>query len=452
MRKLAIIITFLLLLVSCSTLDKGSAPAWISSEPRILGSTVFVGRGEGPTRETARTDSYDNVLAKMGEMLGRNLSTLYLRELLSRKSISDLSTSVEDEYIYKENDKYIGYVMTVTPNRVFNDSRSPEYLALLDREGRIKDKIDESIALYSENRDIDAIDSLLDAVLIAAEGSINNPDYSKEALRDKAILYISRIRITAENKRKAKDECTIRVKRDKGLFSPAVVSGYIESRYNAVNSDGALTSEYFISKTDKKGRFTFKRTNPYVLFSSSFSFLPYLDKEKLDKIERSTDKDFLAPLYEALDKVKLSYDYRRKADLSSWAVSLSAYDLNGNLLNKDTIFAPLNNQMKLAGIDSFNAIEGYGEESIEDYEVLSRVFSDRELYFVLRSGVVDIAGSAGRSYVRIDSSLTIYDGEGNEIKTRAYSVTGIGESFKDAESDGFSRVARLSADFFLEEL
>ncbi len=452
MKRISILLIFLALIISCTSLDKGSVPSWVNSEPRIFGSAVFVAQGEGPTRDAARTDAYDNVLSKMGEMLGRNLSSLYLRELLSKKAIADLSTSVEGEYIYKENDKYIGYVMTVTPNRIFNDSRSPEYLALLDRESRIKSKLDESIALYSENRDIDAIDSLLDAIIISLEGSTNNPDYSKEALRDRAIAYISKIKITAENKKKAKDECTIKVKRDKGLFSPAIVSGYIESRYSSVNSDGASSSEYFISKTDKKGKFTFMRTNPYVFFSSSFTFKPYLDKEKLDRIERNSDEAFLSPLYEALERVSLVYDYKRNADLSSWAVSLSSYDLNGNLLNKDTIFTPLNDQMKLVGIDSFYAIEGYGEESIEDFEVLSRVFADRELYFVLRSGVVDIAGSAGKSYVRIDSSLTLYDRDGNELKSRAYSVTGIGDSFKDAESDGFARVARLSANFFLEEL
>lgn len=452
MKRVIVIFAFLLLLISCSTLDKGTVPSWVSSEPRILGSVVFVGHGEGPTKDAARTDSYDNVLSKMGDMLGRNLSSLYLRELLSKKSISDLSTSVEGEYIYKENDKYISYVMTVTPNRIFNDSRSPEYLALLDRESRIKTKLNESIARYSENRDIDAIDSLLDAIIISAEGDVNNPDYFKDALRDKAIEYISKIKISVENKRSGKDECTVKVKRDKGLFSPAIVSGYIESRYNAVNSDGNSISEYFVSKTDKKGKFIFKRTNPYVLFSSSFKFTPYLDKEKLDKIERYIDEDFLTPLYDALEKVTLSYDYRRKADLSSWAISISSYDLNGNLLNKDTMFTPLDNQMKLAGIDSFSVIEGYGEESEEDYEVLRRVFEDRELYFVLRSGVVDISSSSAKSYVRIDSSLTLYDRDGNEIKNRAYSVTGIGNSSSDAVADGFTRAARLSANFFLEEL
>lgn len=452
MKKLFIILLLIVSLISCTTLGKTSAPSWVYSEPRILGSVVFIGNGEGESKEIARANAYADVIAKLSDNIGRNLASLYYRELLSKGTIEDLSTTVEGEYFYKEGEKYIGYVMTVTPSRVFNDSRSPEYLALLDREARIKSKLDDAINAYSENKDIEAIDYTLDAIIISLEGDVNNSSYQHDTLRDRAISYISKIKISVEKKKSAKDECRVRVKRDKGLFSPAVASGYIKSEYNALNSDGDVKSEYFISKTDKKGRFFFNRTDPYALLDSTYKFMPYVDDAKLKEIEAKTDSSFVAPIYEAIESASEYYEYKRNVDISSWAVSISSYDSLGNLLPKSTIYDPLNEHLEKVGLSGFASSNGYGDSSEEDFEVLSRIYPDKKYFFVFRTGVVDSVVSTSSSYVKIDSSLVLYNRDGEIQKSRAYSVAGLGKSYEEAERDSFERTARIASNFFLEEL
>ena len=454
MKRLFPIALILILITSCASLDRGEAPDWVSSQPRILGSVVFVGRGEGYTREEARTNAYDDVLNRMSENLGRNLSSQYLRELLSRGAISDLSTTVEGEYSAIEDGLWTFYVMTVTPSRSFRDSRSPEYLELLDREERIGDKIKESISFYSENKDIAAVDSLLDAIEISLEGDVNNPEYTEAALLERAVEYISRIRISVDRTKKKEGEVTVRVKRARGMFHPSVIDGYVYSRYDAVNTDGQIVSSGFISKTGRNGRFFFNRTDPYMLRSSYYEFSPYLDENKLSRISERAGSDFLSPLYSAIESVSVTHDFHEKERLSEeqYVVAISVYDIAGNQLDRRLLADPMREQLEKAGIASFRSVEGYGEDSNDSYELLSRLFPESEYYFILRAGIVDRMDSIEKIYVRADAIVSLYDSAGNLIKSQSYYTSGDSSDLAEAVDEAFSRIARISAGFFLAEL
>ena len=454
MKRLFPIALVLILITSCASLDRGEIPDWVISQPRIIGSVVFVGHGEGDTREEAKTNAYDDALNRMSENLGRNLSSQYLRELLSKGSISDLSTTVEGEYSAIENGIWTFYVMTVTPSRSFRDSRSPEYLELLDRERRIENKIKESVSFYSENKDIAAVDSLLDAIEVSLEGNVNNPEYTETALLERAVEYISRLRIAVEKTRKGEGEVTVRVKRARGMFHPAVIDGYVYSRYDAVNTDGQIVSKGFISKTGRDGRFFFNRTDSYMLRSSSYEFSPYFDESKLGRISEKAGSDFLVPLYSAIESVAATHAFYEKRKLSDnqYVVAISVYDIAGNQLDRKLISDPITAQLEKAGIDNFVSVEGYGEDSNDAYELLSRLYPEAEYYFIIRSGIVDRVDSIEKVYVRSDAIVSLYSRDGNLLKSQDYYTAGDGATSDEAADEAFSRIARISAGFLLAEL
>ncbi len=454
MKKLILaVLSFLLFLSSCSTMSR-EIPDWVISQPRIIGSVVFIGQGSGSTRNEARTDAYDDVLQKMSSGLGRDLSSLYLRELMSKHSIDDLSTTVEGEYSSSDGSAWTFYVLTVTPNRSFRDSRSPEYIELLYRESRIESMINESLSLYSENKDIDAIDRIIDAIGISLEGDVNNPDYTAAALRDRAIEYISRLRIRTSRAGNDKGEVTVTVRRARGILHPAVIDGYICSRYQAVNTDGDVVSCEFISKTGKNGSFLFNRTDPYMLRSSSYEFSPYIDNEKLLRIADSTEPGFLDPLYSAIESVSEEYSFSEgsRIDDRRYIAAISVYDISGNQIESSIIEEPMRKQLAAAGLEGFASVNGYGEVSDDTYELLSHLYPDKEYFFILRAGIVDRATGIEKTYVRADAIFTLYDSHGSILKTQDYYTSGSGTDLDEAIAEAFTRIARLTSGFLLEEL
>ena len=200
-------ILFLILIIfflsSCTTLSIKERPSWIDSVPEIPGERVFIASGVGGSEVEARSNAVLSVLSQMGEEIGYNLEDKYFRELFTALTIVDLGARLADEYSWEIEGEWTVYVAVTALDETFNSARSPEFLEIQKSEEEIAALLSQSLDAYRNNRDMEAVEKILEAAIISLSSEIKNEEYSPEVLFDRAIGYISNLRI--ENVKPSRD-------------------------------------------------------------------------------------------------------------------------------------------------------------------------------------------------------------------------------------------------------
>ena len=456
MKKHLIFLLFILSLISCNTVNSLLQPDWVTKTPKIVGSVVYVGQGVGKSEEDARDKAYLAVLSKLGENLGYEISTQYFRELVSSDRIQSLSTRISDKYSYQQtNDDWIYYAMATTSSSTLKDSRSPEYILLLDREERISSSLEESLEYYKESEDIQAINKVLDAITISLEGDVNNPDYTPEALRDKAIEYIDNLRISFEHSKKQKSGITVKLKRTKGMFYPPVKNATLSAGYQMIDTSGNIIDSFFDCKTDKNGRYLYTNTNPYMIRKGEIVFSLSLDSERLKKIVKVAGEEFVQPIKEAYSSKSITYSYQESAKLpnDSTLIAYVLYDEEGNEQSCPSFAYAIDEYLKTVKATGYQIERTNGDEFEDIYEELCKNYPSYRYFIIIRAGVVGSKQNGEETASRAEGRVAFYDRTKEEqFAIQDSFMLGYGKDEESANVSALENVARIIAGRLLEEL
>lgn len=459
MRKLILLFLPLFLMISCAHFTSSEYPVWIDKTPSANGYLVFVGYGEGDSQKQARDSAYENALVKMGEGLGYDPREYYLRELIAYEKIGNLGSTVSDYYEENVDGIWHSWVRIDTNETSYIEARSEEYQALLDREEAIMQTMQDSLDEYRDNRDVSAINKILEAISISLEGPVENPSCTPSALRDKALEYIENLEISLRNEERDSIGVTVRLSRAKGWFHPRVEDAHILATYRIVNSSEELVETVFVSKTGDDGEFFFNSTNPLIIREGEIVFSVILDQALLESIEASSEEGFLDPILDALKQKDKTYAYheRGKLDSKSTLIVLSVIDINGQPISDRTFLDAFSSFLEIAGTSDWMIMESVDESDEEELLLsLTRQYPSIDAFIISRIGVVEFAESPMYHYARTEGYSLIYtkDDDGIlslSVNQHSFSM-GAGSSYQEAQHSALENQSRISASLLLEEL
>lgn len=458
MKKSIILILSIFLLFSCSSFqdlvnqDMGGLPSWISNPPIRRDRVGFVSSGTGYTEAEARNDAYKNCLYTVSSDLGLDVYTLYYRELSTTGNIKSLDARTDRTYFNPVvSGKSTCYILVTFDQELYEQTRTEEFSLQKERREKIAQKLEEANKAYRENRDFDAYTAMLEAILISFEGDNGNPEYSSSRLLDEAIYYLSPLEINVTRNRNDAS-ATIRVTRNRGILSPAVVGAPIKGEYVMRNTLGEMSRNSVEAVTDKKGRYYFNSTNPYILRTGQITFSLFDANDYLGQIDRVAPLGFTKELHSLLEEKSVSYSYdiqdkERELDLD---VLIVEYDERGMERGTSDALSSFNTYMQECQV-SLSASEGVGEEEEDVYNAYLSSGKVNKLLAIIRIGISESIYTDSKYIVKVESYLTIYDNETGQMIYSDDSVDaiGYGGDKKSAERDAFSQAGRIIASLLL---
>ena len=459
MKRLFILsAVFILLLVSCSTLSNSlSIPSWVTEPPYVAFSTVFVGEGEGSTPEEAKTNSVLSVLSEMGDEIGINYEDEYFHELYTTGSIEKLSTVTSAEYSTEDSEGvWHFYILTVSNTSILNEARSEDYTKRLERESRLRAKVEESLDYYRNNQDIRAVDALLEAVAITLEGETNIEEYSTSALVERIEKYISQIEFTFLGKTRATDwNDGFRIMRNKGIMHSAVEDASVEITYPSLDTEENIILLPYKAKSNSRGIVSVNKTNAYALRKGTYTIRIVLDEDVISSIDEAAGEELLSHMKELVEEVSCTAEYSdvtSENGIDDAAVALLLYGYDGaekDITEARQIISEMCSSLSLSPI---TVIEAEGEDEEEALEYLRTEYSDTAVIYMVRIGVVDRVHTLGLWYSRTEGNVVRIDntkGTSEEYKTMQYVTVTDGDT--PDEEEALENQIRLTLSYVLGE-
>ena len=450
-------ILFSCLLFSCTTIVDSERPSWIDAVPEIPGEKVFVASGMGNSEVEARSNAVLSALSQMGEEIGYSLEEKYFRELFSSLVISDPGARIADEYSWEIDGEWTVFVAVTAMDETFEGARSPEFLEIQKREEEISSLLSSSLDAYKNNRDMEAVEDILQAALISLSGDVKNEEYSPAVLFEKAIKYLSNLRI--ENVKPSRDTSSssleFRVQRTKGLLYPMVENALVECSYSAISLSGEIENLSHLSRTNAKGRFVMNRTNPYALHEGNIKISVHIDDDLMFNLSLKAPKELMASLNKAIDDGSLEYSYSfpPRQDISSVVIALAEYNYDGSMRKEDgALKSVLENLFALQGISFETIVFAEGEEESDNIEALLSQYSHMEKIYVIRMGVVSRINIDDKVYSRAEGKIIEINpsiSEKNDVS--AFHACVSGSSEKEADENTLEKLSQVICGFLLGE-
>lgn len=448
MKKILYFFPFLFLLFSCST----TIPRWIENKPDVRGKIVYVIKGEGKDKEEAKDDCIKNIISTLENDLGLSLSSSSYRELYSFKALKDPSSTIEGEYFEKDGEKIICYIRLDVDESEFYYLRNPIFYEINSRDSKIEVKLEEAIECYKNNKDMDAVERVLEAILISSEGETSD-EFSSENLLSRVIEYLDKLVLGGSSGKNGK--VLIKMQRDKGVFKSGVENAFISVKYHqgVIDSDGVEEREYILL-TDSDGKAEYKKLNPYSLFTDEIEVLPYINRDLLYRISLVTPKDFLKPLYDKMEskKITIPVEYKAKINSDDVIILYSEHDANGKEREKEYIPSSLLKTFLKLFLSCPRIEKGDGDDEEEVLKNGVEDYPGYKKYIILRSGITSFDTISPYIYARSEGSILVYDkksGEKKMVDTLYFASSS--ENKDEAEDGAMEMLSEIIAFRVLEE-
>jgi len=455
-KKIVLFLSIMLFLVSCSTLQRDqSRPSWVDNPPLSLLSTVIVGKGEGETEAEADEEAYRSILSSISEKAGVDYSGKYYEELSLTDRISAFDTVVTTKYHTSSDGVFYSYMLTTTDTILLQEVSAADYAVLAEREQKVKDKVSRSLSYYRENRDVDAINSLLEAVELSLEGEITDENYSTEVLVERLEKYVSQIEFEYIGRSKKTDwETGFRIYRSKGIMYPSIEYAEVIVIYPSLNAAGEVVYLPYSAMSDENGIVKVNKTNAYSLKKGEMSIVIDVDEDTIKRIDEKTDGLLLSSFKTLLSGTALTSSYSEDEVYGPGdaliAIALSLYD--GSRVDITEASDTVEEMAAALGLENVRVVEAEGEEEEEALLFLSERYSSTSVIYMIRIGVVERIYTLGTWYIKTEGKIIRIDnrsGTKEEYKTMQYSTAVDGDTPDDEKA--LTNQIRLTVSFVLGE-
>ncbi len=456
MKKTFLFLSIMLLLISCSTLENDEKrPSWVDNPPLSILSTVIVGKGEGETEEKADEEAYLSILSALSDKAGVDYSTKYYEELSLTERISAFDTVVTTKYHTTSDGVVYSYMLSTTDTMRLQEVSAADYAVLAGREQKVKDKVSESLSYYRENRDVDAINSLLEAVELSLEGEITDENYTTETLVERLERYVSQIEFDYIGRSKKTDwETGFRIYRSKGIMYPSVEYAKVKVIYPSLNASGEIIYLVYSALSDENGIVKVNKTNAYSLKKGEMSIVIDVDEDTIKRIDEKTDGALLSSFKSLLKETVLTAQYSEDELYGPGeaviAIALSLYD--GSRVDITDAAERVEAMAAAMGLENVTVVEAEGEEEEEALSFLNERYSSTSVIYMIRIGVVERVYTLGTWYIKTEGKIIRIDnrsGTSEEYKTMQYSTAVDGETPDDEKA--LTNQIRLTVSFVLGE-
>lgn len=438
MKKILLCLIASLLLFSCSTTrDVINLPSWIENPPTIPLSTVYVGEGEGESEEDARKNALLNVLERLGEETDFDYVTKYYREFFSTSKIVDFGTEISSEFSYERDGTWYYYIFSVSNTSLLTAVRSEDYLKRAEIKAEIAYLLDEALELYKNNKDVSAINKMLEALDYSLDSSLDLDDYSPHSILDTITTYLSRLSIRYIPKsKKYSSFMTFEIVRKRGIFYPGVEEGDVEIFYSSLSPDCDILTLSYLGRTDDRGYLAIEITNPNTIKRGGITIRIRLNEKLLSSIEKKGGEEFIRPIYDALEETSFTKDYtiEHSLNIDETLIALVLYDTEGDRLNSSFVKEEIERVGSLLVTDVPRIVDADGEDEESVLSFISSNYSDYKYIFVIRIGIVDRILSLDKYYSRGEGRVIKLDNTNSEA-IEEDSIEYVSSSFSAEEAD-----------------
>ncbi len=456
MKKMVFLLGTLMLFSSCRSLvtSISNRPQWIDTPPYFALSTAFVGEGEGESEEDAKINAYLDAIEKMGEEVQLDYKNVYFSELYNTSRIQEFSTIIYDSYSEETDGIWHYYVLTVSNTQRLIEARSISYNERVDRETRLTFLVDKALEYYKDNRDVDAVNTLLEAVLVTMEGEITKEEYSTEVLVQRIEKYISQIEFSVDERERGSNLCAFKIQRNKGILKSAVEGASCKVIYPSLDPDGNILRLPYSVKSNEKGIVTVNETNAYSLKKGVVSITIDVDEDIIKNIDRVAGEELLRGVKSLIESITFSAEYSEDETYSEGeaVIALALYGYDGGRIDIEVGRKIISSMCAALYLDDVTVVEAEGEDEEETLQFLKDKYGDRFVIYMVRIGVVDRIHTLGLWYtktegniVKITPSRIVRDG----YKTMQYSSVSSTEAPDDEKA--LENQIRLTVGFVLGE-
>lgn len=456
MKKILLTFLFVVLLVSCSTLEKDvTKPSWVDNPPFSILSTVIVGKGAGESEEAADEAAYLCILSTLSEKAGVDYTEKYYEELSLTDRISAFDTTVTTKYRTFLDGVYYTYLLSTTDTVRLQEVSAADYNFIAEREQKVKDKVSESLSYYKENRDVDAVGSLLEAVELSLEYEMTDDDYKTPHLVERLEKYVSQIKFEFIGRTsETEGEIGFRIYRAQGIMYPSVEKAGVKIIYPSITRGGDVIYLPLSAMSDENGIVKVNKTNAYSLKNGTMSIVIDVDEDIIKRIDEKAGDALLASFKALLEENVLSSAYSEEETYDSGeaviAVALFGYD--GSRIDITDALSTILDMADTLGLSSVSVVEAEGEEEEETLSYLKERYSSTAVIYMVRVGIVDRVHTLGTWYTKTEGKIIKIDNRNStteEYKTMQCSTASSGDAPDDTEA--LRNQIRLTVSFVLGE-
>ncbi len=439
LKKIFIFFLFVLLLSSCQSFNNLSfseneeLPYWVSN-PRVRsGRIAYINEGSGASEEEARLNALENSLLEMGDDLGLDAYALYFRELGTSGEIRELDGRITNTYTRSyASGRYSCYVMIDISADLFDSMQSPETRREEEVEQSITELLEEARNYYMQNRDVDALNSTLNALLLSLENNIETQGHSANEILELSTYYLEPLEIRYKQEKGSIDgEITLRRKR--GLLYPLVYYADLKGTYAIRNNDKRISYETIEFNTAESGRYYFHNTNNYILQNGDLTISLGFDRSVLDRISEIAEPGLLDEFEALLESKTASFSYMEtRGALRDVDILISEYDIHGAIMESVNALEAFNAELEDSGY-LIRAEEGIGDDDDEILASYKANGGSKPTLIIIRVGVADVVEKGDEEFlVYVESTVNGYDtATGGQLFSNDYQEATAGASTYD---------------------
>ena len=418
------------LFISCASTNR---PYWEQNSQYGLKKDMigFIGYGESEDLSEAKLLAYEMLSSNISLYLGRELTLLEFRELITTDSIAELNISILNMYNTHEPDKYYYSVHAYSKLSVIGSFRTDEAKSLSVTVSKIENLVNEGDKCFIENKDVEGLSFYLQSLCLS-KGLDNylDKEYKYDSILAVVKDVLNNIKIILVSEDSSKISCILRVLRFDTLLPSRVKNSDIVAFFNARDPAFTIYEDKYVFRTDENGDLYFYPVNANIVTEGSVKFTLnlYDDIKNLSYISPE-DSDVLLKYLE--ENVTFIFNYSK---LLNEKVAIFSYENseNENEVTENILADYLVNKFVSNGYNAY--LVSTGEHFLTELRTLNLLRSSdiKDTVVIVKSTIKDII-SLKNSRILVSLEVEIFLSR-NEDETRKidFIVSGVAESKQEA--------------------
>ena len=411
-----LIVISVIMLCGCTSLGAvlkaniSGLPFWYYDPQMRIGKNRFgmVGEGSASTERQAELLAYTNIIDKLSEILGYELSQESYRELSVLGTITEFGLSVEDRFSNIQEGRYQVFIHVSMDESLIEQATSEENKRRESITNEVTSLVLQGDEYVKSGSEVKAVSNYIKAMALSFNEDYIISEYKFDELYPVVIELLENTYINILSPKPETASCVVSIIRRGSFASAPVSSASVLATYQAVDTRGKAYEDYFVYVTDENGQFLFNPINDSIVRKGSVKFELDLEVE-IDALEAVAGPERVAELRNLVDSKTVSFDYSKIYSMGSIAAAVIEHDVLGYVTGVKDVTDYLVGKLSADGA----IVAAFYAELDEEEDVLYEfTHSDRteQCLMVIRVGQTEhVSSKTGVEAVGAEGIVTLFN-------------------------------------------
>lgn len=418
-KSLAITILLVILVImlsGCTSLGAvlksniSGLPFWYYDPQMRIGKNRFgmVGEGSASTERQAELLAYTDIIDKLSEILGYELSQESYRELSVLGTITEFGVSVEDRFSNIQESRYQVYIHVSMDKALVEQATSEENKRRESVTNEVTSLVLQGDEYVKAGSEVRAAANYIQAMALSFNEDYIISEYKYDELYSVVLELLENTYINILYPRPDLASCVVSIIRRGSFASSTVSSAGVLATYQAIDTRGKTYEDYFVYVTDENGQFVFNPINDSIVRTGSVKFELDLEVE-IDTLEAVAGAERVAELRNLVASKTVTFDYSKVYSMGAIAAAVIEHDELGYVTGVNDVTDYLVG--KLAA-DGAKVAAFYAELDEEEDVLYEFTHSNRteQCLMVIRVGQTEhVSSKTGVEVVGAEGIVTLFN-------------------------------------------